>query len=372
MKALTYILTTAILLSAASCHKKEDKKGGAEQIMPVAVAQPVIDSVVMYKTFPGYLSARNKADVVARASGNITSCNYRDGQYVNKGQVLFTIESSTYRDAVQQAQAQLKTALSEREYAAQRLAAMQKALTGNAVSRMDVVQCQNALNTAEASISSAQAALRTAQTNLGYCTVRAPISGYVSKHLLDVGNFVAGGAQPVTLCTIYNNSDLTAAFSVEDDQYNTLVGGEGGQAAPIYRDVPLTFNEALPHAYTCDLYYTAPSVDRGTGTLTIEGHLKNPYNELRDGMYVTVSLPYGTNPKAVLVRDASISTDQLGKFLYVIGKDSKVTYRPVKVGPVYQDTLRVITSGLEPGESYVTEALLTVRPGMTVKPVPTP
>lgn len=86
-------------------------------------------------------------------------------------------------------------------------------------------------------------------------------------------------------------------------------------------------------------------------------------------MYVSVKLPWKTDPKAVLVKDASLSTDQLGKYLYTVNDSNKIVYTPVKVGDLYQDTLRIITEGIQPGTKYVTKALLKVRPGMTVNPV---
>lgn len=362
--------TGALLaLGACSKDKEKSKEEAATQTPEIAVAVPLIDSVTLHKVYPGFMQASNEVDVVARVNGTLESTNYTSGQYVRKGQVLFTIESTTYADAVKRAQASLANAQSERQYCSTRLAAMQKAFKSNAVSQMDVIQAQNNLNQAEAAIATAKAELNDAQTQLNYCTVRAPQSGYITKPVLDPGNYVSGGTSPVVLATIYQTDYMTAKFSIETAQFEKLVGKTGGTDAPLYRNIPLNFQVDLPHSYSADLTYTAPNVDESTGTLIINGRVKNPYNELKDGMFVSVELPYGTNPKAVLVKDASISTDQRGKYLYVIGKDNKVEYRPVTVGQVYQDTLRIIDSGISAGEQYVTEALLTVRPGMTVKPV---
>ena len=124
----------------------------------------------------------------------------------------------------------------------------------------------------------------------------------------------------------------------------------------------------MSRSYTTDLYYTAPSVDTSTGTVTMKGKLSNPDNELKSGMYVTVSLPYGENPKAVIVNDASVATDQRGKYMYTLNDSDKVVYTPIQAGDLYQDTLRVVESGIKPGQRYVSKALLTVRPGETVKP----
>lgn len=139
--------------------------------------------------------------------------------------------------------------------------------------------------------------------------------------------------------------------------------------APVYRQIPLSFTDSMTHSYTADLYYESPSVNQSTGTIELKGTVNNIDNELKDGMYVTVSLPYGRKSDAILVKDASIGTDQLGKYLYVVNDSNKVVYTPVEVGDIYQDSLRVITKGLRAGDKYVTKALLTVRNGEEISPV---
>lgn len=354
----------ALVLSA--CGKKE--KSEQQGVKEVDVAEAFTDSVVLHKDYPGYLNATTRADVVGEVSGRLLTKNYTPGSYVQKGQVLFTIESTKYRDAAQQAEASLSSARSQREYYAQQTSAMKKAFDEDAVSKMELLQAQSSLKQAEASIQNASAALDDARTSLSKCTVRAPISGYITESTISVGNYVNGEASPQTLATIYDNSVFDATFSIEDSQYDNLLSADTGSGTVLYRAMPLSFQNPLPHEYTADLVYEAPSVDRSTGSLTLRGKVKNVNNELKDGMYVTVSLPYGTNPKAVLVKDASLSTDQLGKYLYVVNDSNRVVYTPVTVGPLYHDSLRVIEKGIEPGQKYVTEALLTVRPGMQVKP----
>lgn len=355
-----------LLLPLFGCHRREKAPQTEARI---EVAYPVIDSVTLHNTYPGYIRAVNSADVVARVSGQLLTQNYTDGAYVTKGQPLFTIESTKYRDAVEQASASLATARSQYDYYSRQYEAMKKALEADAVSQMDVIQARNSMNQAQAAIRTATAALETARTNLGYCVVRAPISGHVSSAELSKGNFVNGEMSPVKLCSIYDDSEMKAVFAIEDSQYEKMIGVNGGTSGMLYRKVPLKFAQQLPHAYTADLYYTSPSVEVSTGTLSLEGSVANPDKELKDGMYVTVDLPYGVNPKAILIKDASIGEDQLGKYVYVVNDSDKVVYTPIEVGELYQDTLRLVTKGLKPRDRYVTKALLSVRNGEKVKPV---
>ena len=364
-----YLILSAgcLILTSASC-KRSDRNAGETEVPEISVAAPIVDSIVLNKTYPGLLGAADNAAVVGRANGNILSKNYESGAYVQKGQVLFTIESTKYRDDVQQAPAALATAKSQDEYAEKNYQALSEALKSDAVSQIEVIQAKSSMEQAAASVKNAEAALSQANLNLSYCTVRAPIAGYVTSNNVNVGEYINGEGGAVELCKIYDNTDMVATFTIEDAQYEQMIGQNGGMDHALYRNVPIKFNQPLPHSYTADLYYQSPSINSSTGTLKLQGMIKNIDNELKDGMYVTVELPYGINPKAILIRDASIGTDQLGKYVYVVNDSNKVVYTPIKVGELYQDSLRVVNEGLNAKDRYVTEALLSVRNGMTVKP----
>lgn len=361
-----YLITASavILALTPSCHK--DKKP-SDDIPSIYVTRATTDSVTFHKELPGYIQASSRAEVVGEVSGRLLTQNFTAGQYVNKGQVLFTIESTRYRDAVENASAQLASARSQRDYSRTQTEAMRKAYEQNAVSRMEMLQAENTLRQAESQIREASASLENAKIMLAKCTVRAPISGYITKENVTPGNYVNGEASPQKLATIYDNSTFDAIFSIAGDQYRLLL--DAGESNAAFRNMPLKFSEKLPHSYSADLYYESPTVNQSTGTMQLTGKVKNINNELKDGMFVTVSLPYGADPKAILVKDAALSTDQLGKYLYVVNDSDKVVYTPVTVGQIFHDSLRVVTKGIKPGTRYVTQALLSVRAGMKVRPV---
>lgn len=336
---------------------------------PVDVAEAFTDSVVLYKQYPGFMLAEYYAEVVGLVNGRLLTMNYSSGQYVKKGQTLFTIDPTLYQDALTRAEATLKSNQSNLDYSKSHYEAVLKALEDNAVSKMEVLQAESDYNQAVASVNDAKAALHTAQVNYGYCTVTAPISGYITNNKLSIGNYITGADSPVTLAEIYDHTHLYANFEVEDSQYEKMSAGQKNIDDILYKNVPLKFQEPLKNTYTCDLTYIAPSVDRSTGTLTLQGKVTNIDNELKAGMYVTISLPYGDNPKAVLVKDAAIATDQLGKYMYVVNDSNTVVKRRIEVGEIYRDSLRVIDNGIQPGDKYITKALLTVRAGEKVKPI---
>lgn len=371
MKNIASVLAAGMALTAllGSCSHKEKSAADEGSAMKVDVATPITDSVTLHATYPAYLQSNSTVDVVGRVNGKILSVNFSTGDLVKKGQVLYTIESTTYRDAVQQAEAQLQTARSSYEYAAQHYAALKKALESDAVSQMEVAQGESTMRQAQASISSAEAALRTARNSLSYCTVTAPVTGHITGTLLNAGAYCGGEGAPVKLATIYEDDVLNVIFSIEDSRFINMLNDSVHELVMDYRHIPVTFSDQLPHSYTADMSAFAPDIQRSTGTMTVEAKIKNTWGELRDGMYATVSLPYSFRQKALLIKDASIGTDQLGKYVYLVNDSDKVVYTPIKIGELVNDSLRIVTDGLTPDSRYVTRALLKVRDGMKVQPV---
>lgn len=353
------------MLPLASCHKKTTDQ--STEIQSVDVALPLTDSIVVTETYPGELTPDKALEVVARVDGYIVGKYFNDGDYVKEGQTLFSIEPTMYANAVAEAEATLATAQSTAEYSRRQYEAMKKAYQSQAVSQMDVIKAESAMNEAEASIKSAQAQLKTARTNLGYCTVKALVSGHVAAPNVIIGQYVAGAGSPVVLTTIYDDSTVSANFSVEEMKYQQILNNKVD--APIdFSDILVTFNDTLPHVYHGHLDYVAPDVNTSTGTIRLKVKMDNPYGELKAGMYSLVHLPTEVLPQAILIKDASISTDQAGKYVYVVNDSNKVVSRQIEVGSLYNDSMRVVLSGLQPTDRYVTRALLKVKPGMEVKP----
>ena len=372
MKAIhitVFLLSLAILLPA--CGGKHKNAATGDAVPEVNVATVTIDSVTVHKDYPAYLSAFNTTDVVCRVNGQILTLDYKAGDRVKEGQLLFTIESTKYRDALTQAQAQLQEARSQYEYASQHYDALKKALESDAVSKMEVKQGASAVEQAEAAIKSAEAAISEAQTNLSYCTIRAPQAGLITSNTIDPGSYCGGEGNPVRLATIYDDSKVVAVFTVDDASYLKMLAEEKKDAMLDLKHVPIVFSEKLPHDYTGAMSYLAPAINTSTGSLQMKCIIQNPYGELKSGMYVTVSLPTENVPDAILGKDASLGTDQRGRYLYTVTDSNTVAYTPVTVGSLANDSMRIITSGLERDSRYVTDAMLKDRNGMKISPVAT-
>ena len=163
-------------------------------------------------------------------------------------------------------------------------------------------------------------------------------------------------------------------FNVADNQWlamlmsNNLRTGVNNEMSQLPKNVTVKLGKDGSQTYPGTLDYLSPNVDINTGTLTIRANLENPDGLLKSGLYVSITLPYGEQKQALLVNSASIGTDQLGRYLYVVNDSDIVNYRHVTVGQLIEDTLQQITSGLSPQERYVTKALMKVRDGMKIHP----
>ncbi len=370
---ILFILCAVIAFFTTGC-KKDDKKASADLsgTPSIEVAELVIMDVEVTESYPASFESSDQVDVVARANGEIISKHFSDGQYVSKGQLLFVLESSQYENTVKQAQAELTSARENLNYANHHLAALQTAYKVNAVSQMEVAQAVAQKESAAASVASAEASLKNATLRAGYCRITAPVSGRISAPLLDVGNYVNGDGAPVTLVTIYNTSSMLVKFSIPDYRYAEISASGNGFRNEIYRNVDLKISSANDDdgvIYSIDIIYEAPSVDEATGSIVMKGKLRNGVDKVRPGMYGLVLLPTQSVKNGILVRDASISTDQRGKYLYTLNKKNEIVYTPITTGELYSDTLRLVKTGLKAGDRYVTDAMLTVRAGEKVNPV---
>lgn len=369
MKKLMYIFLVFSVLTGC----KEKKDAGAMKGMPtlaISVAKPIVKDITLTKDYPGYLTTEKTVNLVARVNGTLQSVSYAPGGRVKKGQLLFVIEPTLYNDKVAQAEAELKTAQAQLEYARNNYSRMKEAVKSDAVSQIQVLQSESSVTEGVAAVSNAEAALSTARTNLGYCYVRAPFDGTISKSTVDIGSYVGGSLQPVTLATIYKDDQMYAYFNVADNQWLEMSMNNQQPTKDLPKKIMVQLGKEGTESYPATLDYLSPNVDLNTGTLMVRANFDNPQGVLKSGLYVSITLPYGEADHAILVKEASIGTDQLGKFLYAVNDSDIVHYRHIEIGQLINDTLRQVLGGLSPQQRYVTEALMKVRDGMKIKPIP--
>lgn len=362
MKRVIFTIAMAGLL--CGCNEKKAKV--ATESLPIEVAHPVVKEVTLTREYPGYLDADATVAIVGRVNGTLEGSYYTAGQRVKKGDILFIIEPTLYKDAVRQAEAALQTAKANLEYAENNYERMKIAIKRNAVSQIELLQSQTDVETGKAAVSNAEAQLNTAKTNLGYCYIKAPHDGLMTLSTLSNGSYIAGAVSPVTLATLYKDDIMYSYFDITDNEW--LQRRKRGN---VEQDDYITFSLGGDSYFRrkAKMDYLSPNVELSTGTLKVRAELKNDDGLLKSGSYISVVLPYKTLPEGILIKDAAIGTDQLGKFVYVVNNSNIIEYRHIETDNVVDDSMRLVTSGLSKDERYVTKGLMKVRNGMKITPI---
>jgi RND family efflux transporter MFP subunit len=333
---------------------------------PVTVAAAISREITEFDEFTGRVAAVNQVEVRPRVSGFVQSAGFREGAEVRQGDVLFVIDARPYREDAARAAAELERArtrlsltVSEAERAA-RLVAVE------AISREEAESRTSSRAEAEAGVRAAQAALANARLNLEWTRVRAPISGRVGRAEITPGNLVQAGASLLT--TMVSMDPVYVYFDGDEQAYLRSTGLAGGTArVPVL--MGLANEEGHPHRGVMD--FVDNRLDPATGTIRARAVFPNRDRRLTPGLFARLRLEGSRAYTAVLVQDAAIGTDQDRKFVLVVGADGTAQYRGVTLGPLV-DGLRVVRTGLKPGERIVINGLQRVRPGSKVTPTVAP
>jgi multidrug efflux system membrane fusion protein len=341
----------------------------APQAAQVDVASVLRQNITDWQDYSGRLQAVDHVDVRALVPGTIMAVYFKDGALVKKGDPLFLIDPRPYEAAADQAEAQLAAAKAKAAFADTDFARAKKLLSDNAIAKRDYDQKANDALAADADVKAAQAALETAQINLGYTRITAPVSGRVSRAEITVGNIIAAGVNSPPLTTLVSVSPIYATFDVDEQTYlkylsrNANVHGNGKGIIP----VRLGLADESGYSRTGRIETVDNQLDSGSGTIRVRATFDNADGALIPGLYARVSVGGGAPHPAILIDDRAVSTDQAKKFVLVVDAQNRAQYREVKLGNMYQG-FRVITSGLQPGERIVVSGLQRVRPGSPVQP----
>jgi RND family efflux transporter MFP subunit len=336
----------------------------------VEVAVPVQKSITRYLDATGNTAAIKNVDLVARVQGFLQSINYQDGTFVKEGTTLFTIEPETYKLKLEQAQAAETGAQASVKQAEADFKRQSDLVQRQVVSQATLDTSTSTRDNAQANLQQAQVNTRIAQVNYGYTNVAAPFDGIVSAHLASVGELV-GVASPTQLATIVALDPIYVNFNVNEQDVLRIRedARKRGMTVNEIRQLPvevgLQTETGYPHKGKLD--YVSPSINQSTGTLAVRGILPNPDRVLLPGFFVRVRVPYDEQKDALLVPDASLGSDQAGRYVLVVNADNVVEQRTVQTGPL-EGGLRVIESGLKGDDRVVVAGLLRAIPGQKVDP----
>ncbi|MGH1406537.1 MAG: efflux RND transporter periplasmic adaptor subunit [Rhodomicrobiaceae bacterium] len=351
--------------------KKPSKKAlsakAAPKGMPVDVTIVKPENIQVWNQYSGRVVAVDRAQLRPQVSGRITEIRFKDGQNVNKGDILIVIDPRPYEANLKQAQATLTTAKTQVTLAEKEYERAKSLVAKKAVSESILDTRKNNFIVAKANLLRAEAGVDTAKINIDYAFVKAPISGKVSRAEITEGNLVQAGVNAPLLTSIISNKKVYVDFEVDERTYiKTARATPEGALNKI--PVRVKLSEGNNHQ-AGNLHSFDNQIDQSTGTIRGRALFENTKKLLLPGMSVTVKMGVSNsqNIKQIAITERAIGTDQDRKFVYVVSKKNTAEYREVTIGANIGGR-RLITSGLKENDVVIVEGLARIRPNMPVAP----
>ncbi|KEZ79173.1 efflux RND transporter periplasmic adaptor subunit [Salinisphaera hydrothermalis] len=365
LRALIVLSATVVL---AACG--QGSGGGQAQAKtpptPVHAVKVEPHSVDVYAEYPGRVQGKQTAKVIGRVTGILESKNYDEGSIVHKGDLLFKIDPKPYQATVDQRKAQLASARAALSNSSRIWKRTRKLYKANAVSQAERDQALSTYQSDQAAVQQAKANLESAQIDLNYTRVKAPITGVTSLRDVDLGSLVQ--ANQTQLTTITQLDPVYVLFALpEDDAFarQKALSEMGKQSSDeATREATIILNNGQDFPYKADVDFTQSTIDPDTGTVRLRAIVKNPHNQLMPGRYVRVRLRIQTLQHAITVPEAAIASGQQTQVFVV--ENGKAKAVAVKLGPNTAQG-QVITDGLKAGDQVVTSGLGTLKSGAPVK-----
>ncbi len=339
-----------------------------EPLTPVSVEIVEPREVRVWSTFSGRMQAVDYAQIRPEVSGRIVEVRFKEGQIVKAGEVLMVIDPKPYEAAVERAEAAVASAYSKAQFAKRDLVRTGILLKSHAVPQRLYDERADDSRVADADLKAANANLALATVDLDRAYVKAPIPGRISRAEVTTGNLVQAGPNAQVLTSIVSNNGIYADFDVDEQTYLTSVRSRTStrkeeHTIPVELIVP--GDEGHPYEGHIDSFDN--HIDTATGTIRARALFANADSSLVPGMFVSVKMAGNGAQNAIVIPERAISDDQSKKYVLIVDADSKVAYRGVTVGPEVGEGLRVVSSGLNPGDRVIVDGLQHVRPGMRVQ-----
>ncbi|CAG2138123.1 Multidrug efflux pump subunit AcrA [Cupriavidus numazuensis] len=337
----------------------------------VGVVTVTPSAVAIVNELPGRLEGVRTAEVRARVEGIVLSRNYTEGGEVKAGQVMFRIDPASYQAQLASAKAQLERAEANAVSARQKAERYKPLVAANAVSKQEYDDAVAAAGQANADIAAAKAAVTTAQINLGYTTVTAPISGRAGRALVTEGALVGKG-EATKLTLVEQVDPIWVTFTQPAAEVTRLrraiesgavKGVDGGAKVHLYVE------DGREYEQTGKLLFSDMTVDPTTGAITLRAQFPNPKRELLSGTFVRVKIEQGVDENAMTVPQRALIRNAQGASVLVVGNDGNVAALPVKAPQAIGDRW-IVTEGLKGGEKVIVEGLQKVKVGAPAKAVP--
>ena len=374
---LASALAALAIAGLAGCGAKSDGAAAASAASApppsVGVITVVPQAVGLASELPGRLEATRIAQVRARAAGILQKRLFREGSDVKAGQLLFQIDAAPYRAQLQSAQAAQARAEANREQAGAQAERYKPLLEANAISKQDYINAVASFKQADADVASARAAVTTAQINLGYASVTAPIAGRIGRALVTEGALVGQG-EATQLALVQQIDPMYVNFTQSTTEVLRLrkaieAGRLQRSGASDAATVQVVLEDGSLYGAKGRLLFSDLTVDATSGQITLRAEVPNPDGLLLPGTYVRVRLQQAQASDAVLLPQQAVTRSPLGDSVTVVAADGKFGPRTVKIGGA-QAGQWVVLDGLKAGEQVMVDGFQKLRGLTVVKPVP--
>jgi membrane fusion protein, multidrug efflux system len=370
----TGLIALALAFAAGAGWKYITQPPAQAAAMPVptlGVATPLARDVVQWDDYVGRFAPSQAVEVRPRVAGQIVALHFHDGEIVQKGQLLFTIDQRPYQAALAEARANSASARSTLALARADYARVSRLNGDEAVSASEIDSLRARVQAAEAALAAAEARERARALDMEFTQVRAPITGRVSDRRVDVGNLVASGegANATLLTTVDALNPIYFTFDASEALYLKTQREHAAGATPT--EVQIRLQDEAAYSWKGRLDFTDNAIDPHSGTIRARATLDNPKLFLTPGMFGNMRLANAGTVHALLVPDTAIVPDQARKTVLVVGPDGTVAARQVELGPLV-DGLRIVRSGLAASDRVVVTNIQAAIPGSHADTRPAP
>lgn len=367
MKMKKSLFVTAVAVSLAACGGGGGMPNFGNDEYPVETIGT--NSASLQSTYPATIRGIQDVQVRPKVSGFITKVYVHEGQAVKAGQVLFAIDSETYRAAVRQAQAGVNTARAQLNTARLTYENNKKLFDKHVIGQFELATAQNSFTTAQASLAQAEASLASAKETLSWCLVKSPAAGVVGSLPYKAGALVSASS-PDPLTTVSDVSTVEVFFSMSERDILglTKTAGSVGEALKEMPSVKLLLADGTVYGHPGKVVKMSGVIDAATGAYSIIAHFANPERLLKSGGAGQIVIPRTNSNAIVIPQEATVSV-QNKLFVYKVGKDNKVNYSEIKVDPQNDGNTYIVTSGLSVGDRIVVKGLTKLTDKMKITPV---
>lgn len=359
----------ALAALAAGCSTEAPAPQRPAPEVTVIAVQP--QTIPYTSNFVAQTESSRQVNIVARVSGFLDQIAYQEGELVKEGQLLFQLDPKPFQAQLEAARGELQAQQARFTTAQANLGRVKPLAQQNALSQSDLDRAQGDYDASKAAVFAAQAKVTEAELNLGYTTIRSPVTGLASRSVQRQGAYLNAMSPDSTLTYVAAVDPIWVNFSVSQNLTAKWRDQVAKKQVILPKnqnyDVEIVLSDGTPYPYKGKINFADPSFSQDTGSFQVRAVLPNPKRDLRPGMFVTAYAKGALRPNAVVVPQLSVQQGSNGHLVYVVKQDGTAEVRPVVVGDYYGEKDIVIVTGLHAGDRVVVEGVLKVVPGKPVK-----